>query len=147
MTMVPGSVTDTVAVPGTARRSKPLMRSWVLVMLSAPQRKAAVSPRTATTAGTQYPAVDGRLLAWRGGMGGSVGGGRSSVSEGVMAFASFSSLLTLTQTWATVRSRRSLILEGHWHREVTRSRWSARGAGRPPGRLAESPPAHSPERS
>jgi hypothetical protein len=40
-----------------------------------------VRPRTATMAATQYPAVDGRFLAWSGGMGGGVGAGRSSVSD------------------------------------------------------------------
>src|SRR5512132_352589 len=84
-TMVPGSVTNTVVAPGTARRSKPSTRSWVLLMPTAPQRKAAVSPSTATTAATQYPAVDGRFLAGSDGMGGRVGGGRSSVIEEVMS--------------------------------------------------------------
>src|SRR5512132_3075651 len=91
--MVAGSVTDTVVAPGTARRAKPLMRSWVVLMPTAPQRKAAVSPSAATTAATQYPTVEGRLLARRDGIGGRVGGGRRSVIEEVMCFASCSSLL------------------------------------------------------
>ena len=67
----------------------------------------------------QEPAVDGRFLAWSGAMGGRVGGGRSSVSEEVMSFASFSSALTLLSIWATVRSQRALIREAHWHHEAT----------------------------
>src|ERR687898_1877056 len=112
--MVPGSVTDTVVAPGTARRSKPLIRSRVLLVPTAPHTRAAVRPRTATMAATQYRLVDGRFLAWSGGMGGRVGGGRSSVSEEVMSFVSFSSPFTLLQTWPTVRSQRALIREAPW---------------------------------
>src|SRR5437867_8580992 len=112
--MVPGSVTDTVVAPGTVRRSKPLTRSRVLLVPTAPHTRAAVRPRTATMAATQYPAVDGRVLAWSDGMGGRVGGGRSSVSVEVMSFVSFSSAFTLPQTWATVRSQRALIREAPW---------------------------------
>src|SRR5829696_1313687 len=113
--MVPGSVTDTVVAPGTARRSKPLIRSRVLLVPTAPHTRAAVRPRTATTAATQYPAVDGRFLARSGAMGGRVGGGgRSSVSVEVTSFLSFSSPLTLLQTWPTVRSHKALIREAHW---------------------------------
>src|SRR5512132_3139287 len=115
--MVPGSVTDTVVAPGTARRSKPLIRSRVLLVPTAPHTRAAVRPRTATMAATQYRLVDGRFLAWSGGMGGRVGGGgRSSVSEEVMSFVSFSSPFTLLQTWPTVRSHKALIRRPTGHR-------------------------------
>src|SRR5918993_4189939 len=114
MTMVPGLVTDTVVAPGTARRSKPSTRSPVVWMPTAPHTRAAVSPRAATMAATQYPAVDGRVLAWSGGMDRRVGGGRSSVSEEVMSFVSFSSPFTLLQIWPTVRSQRALIREAPW---------------------------------
>src|ERR671910_3280370 len=114
MTMVPGLVTDTVVAPGTARRSKPSTRSPVVWMPTAPHTRAAVSPSAATMAATQYPAVDGRVLAWSGGMDGRVGGGRSSVSEEVMSFVSFSSPFTLLQTWRTVRCHEALIREAHW---------------------------------
>src|SRR5918994_1203289 len=114
MTMVPGLVTDTVVAPGTARRSKPSTRSPVVWMPTAPHTKAAVSPSAATMAATQYPAVDGRVLAWSGGMDGRVGGGRSSFSEEGMSFVSFSSPFTLLQIWPTVRSQTALIREAPW---------------------------------
>ena len=66
-------------------------------------------------AATQYRLVDGRFLAWSGGMGGRVGGGgRSSISVEVMSFVSFSSPFTLLQTWPTVRSHKALIREAPW---------------------------------
>ena len=52
-TLVPGSVADTVVSPGIAMRSKPSTRSRVLLKPTAPQRKAAMSPSTATTAAAQ----------------------------------------------------------------------------------------------
>jgi hypothetical protein len=47
-------------------------------------------------------------------MGGRVGDGRGSVSEEVMGFASFSSPLTLLQSWPTVRSQKALLREAYW---------------------------------